>query len=94
VCSGVFPAQARSERGVVTVALRVSTNGRAVATRIVDERPAREGFGGAARHCLGRVRFQPALDASGQAVASTSVLRLRFARHPSPRRPLSAALSR
>ncbi|HMJ11913.1 MAG TPA: hypothetical protein VK524_10895 [Polyangiaceae bacterium] len=93
-CTGIFPTAANSERGVVTVALRVAATGRASGARLLDERPLGEGFGGAARQCLERVRFQPALDRLGRPVASESVLRLRFARHTPAKRALSAALSR
>lgn len=93
-CTGLFPAMAASDDGVVTLSMEVAPSGRVHAGRVLDERPLGEGFGDAARRCLQRVRFQPALDRLGRHVASTSVLRLRFARHPGDRRPLTAALTR
>ncbi|HEY6555833.1 MAG TPA: energy transducer TonB [Polyangiaceae bacterium] len=91
-CNGFFPALAASDDGVVTLSMQVTPSGHAHAGRVLDELPLGEGFGDAARRCLQRVRFQPALDRHGQPVASTSVLRLRFARHPGARRRLTAAL--
>jgi hypothetical protein len=91
-CNGFFPATAASDDGVVTLSMQVTPSGRAHAGRVLDEQPLGEGFGNAARRCLERVRFQPALDRHGQPAASTSVLRLRFARHPGARRRLTAAL--
>lgn len=93
-CDGLFPHTAASDGGVVTLSMQVTPHGRAHASRIVDEQPRGEGFGAAARRCLERIRFQPARSAQGLAIESTSVLRLRFARHLGARRTLSAAATR
>jgi hypothetical protein len=76
------------------MAMRVAPTGRVFAGHVLDERPLGEGFAGAARRCLERVRFQPALDSRGKPMGSSSVLRLRFARHLGKRRALTAALAR
>lgn len=93
-CDNFFPALAASDDGVVTLFMHVAPSGRVHSGRVLDERPLGDGFGNAARRCLQRVRFQPAVDRHGQPVASTSVLRLRFARHPGARRRLTAGLTR
>jgi hypothetical protein len=79
-CADLFPYAARSDSGTVAVALDVATNGQPRESHIVDEAPRGEGFALAAHHCVRRLRFAPALDAEGHAVASRSVVRLRFAR--------------
>lgn len=80
-CADLFPHSANSDRGVVEVALRVAVSGQPLDSQIVDEVPRDQGFALAARHCVRRLRFTPALDGSGHAVASRSVVRLRFERH-------------
>jgi outer membrane biosynthesis protein TonB len=79
-CADLFPYAARSDRGTVAVALDVALSGQPMDAQIVDEAPRGQGFALAARHCVRRLRFSPALDASGHAVASRSVVQLRFER--------------
>ncbi len=79
-CLGVFPRHAECDRGIVTVALDVTKSGAARAPRVLSERPAGQGFGGAARLCSMSLRFYPASDAAGRPVPGSSVVRLRFAR--------------
>jgi hypothetical protein len=85
-CADLFPYAARSDSGSVAVALDVASSGRADESYIVEETPRGQGFAMAARHCVGRLRFSPARDATGQAVASRSVVRLRFERRSDTRR--------
>ena len=79
-CADLFPYAARSDSGTVAVALDVATDGQPLEAHIVEELPLGQGFALAAHHCVRRLRFAPALDAEGHAVASRSVVRLRFAR--------------
>jgi hypothetical protein len=79
-CRGLFPSRAEHNAGTVTLALRVGSSGVPVATRIVHEDPLGEGFARAAHSCVPRLRFEPAADALGRAIASASVVRLRFVR--------------
>lgn len=88
-CGDLFPHSARRDDGTVEVALELAQSGEPLASRIVDEAPRGQGFGVAASHCVRRLRFAPALDRSGQPVASRSVVQLRFARrHESARAAL------
>jgi hypothetical protein len=79
-CADLFPYAARSDRGTVEVALDVALSGQPLGAQIVDEAPRGQGFALAARHCVSRLRFAPALDAMGHAIASRSVVQLRFER--------------
>lgn len=83
-CDRYFPFSARAREALVTLAVDVSPSGQTDEARIVDERPAREGFGAAARSCAMRsLRFSPAIDRRGDRVPATSTLQLRFTR-PDP----------
>lgn len=84
-CADLFPYAARSDSGTVAIALDVATNGQPRESHIVEEAPRNQGFALAAHHCVRRLRFAPALDAEGHAVASRSVVRLRFARRAASR---------
>lgn len=79
-CADLFPYAAQSDSGVVAVALNVAVSGQPVESQIVGEAPAGQGFALAARECVRRLRFLPAMDSSGRAIASRSVVQLRFER--------------
>jgi hypothetical protein len=79
-CSDLFPYAASSDSGTVAVALAVASSGQPLEPQIVEETPRGQGFALAARHCVRRLRFSPAFDPSGHAVASRSLVRLRFDR--------------
>lgn len=79
-CADLFPYAARSDRGTVKLALDVALSGQPLGSHVVDESPRGQGFALAAHHCIRRLRFSPALDGGGHAVASRSVLQLRFER--------------
>lgn len=85
-CADLFPYAASSDTGTVAVSLEVASSGQPASPRIVDETPRGQGFGIAASHCIRRLRFAPAVDDRGRAVASRSVVRLRFARSNAGRR--------
>ncbi len=79
-CADLFPYAAQSDSGVVAVALDVAVSGQPHESQIVGEAPAGQGFALAARECVRRLRFAPAIDSSGKAIASRSVVKLRFER--------------
>lgn len=79
-CRGFFPEGARSDRGEVSVIATVQDRGRVVQTEIELESPAGQGFGAAARACLSRQRFEPALDEDGKPAAARTRVRITFAR--------------
>ncbi len=79
-CAGYFPTGAHVAHGSVQVEVEVSENGRIAATRVVAEQPTREGFGGAARACVSRLRFSPAQSSRGTAIAGRARLQLSFDR--------------
>jgi hypothetical protein len=88
-CGDLFPYSASSDDGTVEVVLELTESGQPLGSRIVDETPRGQGFALAARHCVRRLRFAPALDGSGHAIRSRSVVQLHFARRgESPRAAL------
>jgi hypothetical protein len=80
LCGDVFPREAKSDKGVVTLSLGVTRTGATTRAVVVLEQPPGQGFGRAARLCSERLRFQPAFDVVGRPVAAKSVVRLHFAR--------------
>jgi hypothetical protein len=79
-CRGYFPPLATSDVAVVSLAVVVQADGRASQVTVLDERPAGEQFGAAAKACLLAQRFSPGIDASGAPVAASTAVRLRFLR--------------
>ncbi len=79
-CRGYFPESARSAHGEVSVIATVRDQGAVVRTEIESETPIGEGFGAAARACLAKQRFAPALDNEGRPTAARTRIRIRFAR--------------
>jgi hypothetical protein len=79
-CSNVFPSEATADYGTVTIALAVSSSGAAALPHVLSESPVGQGFGQAARACAAQLHFHPAVDVTGVAVTSNSVVRLKFAK--------------
>jgi protein TonB len=79
-CRGHFPSSARVDAGTVTLALAVDARGVVTQASVVGETPPGEGFGAAARACLLEKRFSPAQAKSGETVASSATVRIRFSR--------------
>jgi len=79
-CRGFFPDQARPDRGQVSVIATVSANGHISRLEVESETPAGEGFGRAARACLAKRRFAPALDERGSPTGARTRVNLRFTR--------------
>jgi hypothetical protein len=79
-CLGFFPARANVDHGRVQISVRVDEQGRAHPSEVVVEAPLGHDFGRAARACASALRFQPARDAQGVAVAGDAKLELHFHR--------------
>jgi hypothetical protein len=58
----------------------VRANGTVTSASIASESPAGQGFGKAARECLLAHRFVPALGRNGEPVATSTMVKVRFAR--------------
>lgn len=86
-CQGVLGG-ALDEPTKVTLVLQVGTDGTAspTAVRSVAGQPVPE-LKAAAQRCAQRLRFLPARSASGQLVVASSIVKLTFSNHPSPRLP-------
>lgn len=79
-CRGYFPDQARQDQGLVSIVATVLANGAIAKLDIESESPSGEGFASAARACLAKRRFTPALDRQGAATAARTRINLRFTR--------------
>jgi len=79
-CRGFFPQGAQTNRGEVSVIATVRDQGSVVRTEIESETPLGQGFGAAARACLAKQRFEPALDDAGKPTAARTRVRITFAR--------------
>jgi len=79
-CRGHFPEHARPDQGFVTLIATVQSNGAIARLAVDSESPPGEGFAKAARSCLARRRFTPALDERGEATAARTRIHLRFTR--------------
>jgi protein TonB len=79
-CRGYFPQAAQSDRGAVSVIATVRDQGTVARLEIENESPAGQGFGAAARACLNKQRFEPALDDAGKRTAARTRIRINFSR--------------
>ena len=79
-CKGYFPTIADADDAVVSVVVVVKASGAVTSASIASESPGGQGFGKAARECLLAHRFVPALGRSGDAVATSTLIKVRFAR--------------
>jgi hypothetical protein len=79
-CRGFFPERAQRHHGSVTVIATVRASGAIARLEIEAEDPVGEGFAYAARACLSRQRFEPALDERGLPAAARTRIVLRFSR--------------
>jgi hypothetical protein len=79
-CIGYFPAGAHVDHGRVQIQVHVDETGHARASEVVVEAPLGNDFGRAARACASALRFAPARDALGAAVAADAKLELHFHR--------------
>jgi protein TonB len=79
-CLGFFPAGAHVDHGSVQIQVRVDETGHARMSEVVVEAPAGHDFGRAARACASALRFAPARNSLGMAVAGDAKLELHFHR--------------
>lgn len=79
-CRGFFPQGTQVDRGEADVRVSVSAEGRVTKISVAREEPAGQGFGGAARRCLGTAQFAPALDERGLPVPWTMPVTVKFSR--------------
>lgn len=79
-CRGFFPPNAHSSRGEVSVLATIRDQGTVARIDIESESPTKQGFGAAARACLTKQRFTPALDDAGTPTAARTRIRIRFSR--------------
>ncbi len=79
-CRGFFPSGAGVDSGTTTVRVSLSPNGSVQRAIGVAESPAGHGFAAAARSCMLTKRFDPARDESGNPVAYTINVNVRFRR--------------
>lgn len=79
-CRGFFPSGAQSDAASAGVFVVLSKSGKVTSARVVNESPAGEGFGAAARSCMMSKSFVPALDRSGNPAATSLRVNVRFRR--------------
>jgi hypothetical protein len=79
-CRGYFPAHARPNTGQVSLIATLRASGAIARLEIEWETPQGEGFAAAARTCLTRQRFTPALDEHGEPTATRTRIKLFFSR--------------
>jgi hypothetical protein len=79
-CRGFYPNDATSDSGAAHVTVVVLPSGKVSRSTIGREDPPGQGFGLAAQRCLTSTRFSPALDRSGNAVATSVTISVRFVR--------------
>ncbi len=79
-CDGFFPTSAHVDHGSVQIQVRVDEQGHVSVSEIMVEAPLGHDFGRAARACASALRFAPARDALGAAVAGEAKLELTFHR--------------
>lgn len=79
-CAGYYPRGADADSAIVSLVVVVDSNGNTIRMSVASESPAGQGFGSAARACIGTGRFRPALDEAGRAVKSSTRVRVRFTR--------------
>ena len=77
-CADLFPHQAKSEIGVVVVELTVDASGTSRFSKIVDEQPLGQGFGGAARKCAQRLRFSTPENVDAASRLARPIIKLEF----------------
>jgi hypothetical protein len=79
-CRGYYPRSADADSAIVSLVVVVSADGSIARLSVASESPTGQGFGSAARACIGTGRFRPALDKAGRAVKSATRVRVRFTR--------------
>jgi outer membrane biosynthesis protein TonB len=79
-CRGYFPEHARPDQGVVSIVATVHPSGAIAKLEIESETPEGEGFASAAKACLAKRKFVPALDEHGEPTGARTRINVRFTR--------------
>lgn len=79
-CRGYFPDHARPDQGVVSIVATVRPSGAIAKLDIEAETPPGEGFASAAKACLAKRKFVPALDEHGDPTGARTRINVRFTR--------------
>jgi protein TonB len=79
-CRGYFPAEASVDEGEASVLVVLAKSGSVSKATLLSESPRVQGFGAAARTCLSKKRFTPALDHEGRPAATAIRVNVRFTR--------------
>jgi outer membrane biosynthesis protein TonB len=79
-CRGFFPDTARDDVAAATVRVVIGKDGKPRSANLVNESPAGQGFGAAARRCMLDQTFVPAIDREGNEAATAINVNVRFSR--------------
>jgi len=79
-CKGFFPGDADDDVGYVKVQVKVRPDGSVETVSVLEENPKGQGFGKAARTCVGGAKFNPAWDKFGAPTAAMQTINIRFTR--------------
>ncbi len=79
-CRGFFPGSANADSATAVVRVVIEASGKVRAVTRVEETPAGQGFGAAARQCMRAQRFSMPRDHDGRAVATATTIRVHFER--------------
>jgi outer membrane biosynthesis protein TonB len=79
-CRGFFPADARDDVAAASVRVVIGKDGKVRSAQLVNESPAGQGFGAAARRCMLDQTFVPAIDRDGNGAATAINVNVRFSR--------------
>ena len=79
-CRGFFPSAAQDDTASAGVFVVLSKSGKVTSAQVVNESPAGQGFGAAARACMLSKSFVPALDRSGNPASTSLRVNVRFRR--------------
>jgi hypothetical protein len=79
-CRGFFPDGARDDVAAASVRVVIGKDGKVRSANLVNESPAGQGFGAAARRCMLDQTFVPALDRDGNSAATAINVNVRFSR--------------
>jgi outer membrane biosynthesis protein TonB len=79
-CKGFFPADADDDVATVKVLVAIRPDGTVQTVSVLDENPKGQGFGKAARTCVGGAKFNPAWDQFGAPITASQTINIRFTR--------------
>jgi hypothetical protein len=79
-CRGFFPSTASDDVATAAVMVTIGRSGAVSAVQLLSESPPNQGFGSAARACMGGKRFSPGLDRDGRPTATKIRVNVRFSR--------------